>query len=159
VRLVIVLFSLMVVAGVGCSNSTMRTYESHACSTNQSDNPLLVCSPAYDLVCINTYSVMVTNPKEAAKFDGGIRQVYVCRLACSTKADCPQAGDVCCPGDIYGKDYGKMAGCVPPSLCGATSSQPDDASVGTPAEASRPADADAPRDAGADAAVDASAGS
>jgi hypothetical protein len=105
------------VVGVGCSKSEIRAYEGHMCSTSSSDDPLLTCSPAYDLVCIATYTVMVLDPKEAAKFPNGLRPVYLCRLACSTNADCTQAGDICCNGTIHGKDYGKKAGCVPAGYC------------------------------------------
>src|SRR4051812_48093000 len=79
-----ILACLLAFAGLaGCGKSTIREYESQACSTNDSDDPFLICSPAYDLVCINTYNVPVTNPKEAMKWDGGLRPVYVCRIACS----------------------------------------------------------------------------
>jgi len=102
----------------GCGKSKIRTYESQACSTNESDDPLLVCSPAYDLICINTYGVAVTDPNEAKNWDGGIRPVYVCRIACASDSECFQAGDVCCPGVIHGITYqGKKAGCAPPGNC------------------------------------------
>jgi hypothetical protein len=101
----------------GCTNSTIRSQEGHACSTNSSDDPQLMCTPAQDLVCIATYSRMVTNQQEAMKFDGGVRQVYVCRLACNATAECPQAGDICCKGYIFGKTYNKIGGCVPPGSC------------------------------------------
>jgi hypothetical protein len=103
----------------GCTTATIRAQEGAACSTNSSDDPQLVCTPALDLVCIATYSRMIMNTKEAAKFDGGIRQVFVCRLACRTTEDCPQSGDmdVCCPGFIHGVNYGKTAACVPQQYC------------------------------------------
>jgi len=157
VRFVIVLVFFAVslsIGGSGCSKAQIRAYESHACSTNGDDDPLYVCSPAFDLVCINTYHVMVTNPQEAKKFDGGLRPVYVCRLACSTKTDCPQAGDVCCEGAIYGKDYGKKAGCAPAGLCESMRiTEEDGGNMGTPP----PDTGTAPSDAGADAARDAGA--
>src|SRR3954451_5566070 len=90
----LILACALVVSAAGCGKSTIREYESQACSTNDSDDPFLICSPAYDLVCINTYGVLVTNPKEAMKWDGGLRPVYVCRIACSTEQDCLQQGDV-----------------------------------------------------------------
>lgn len=102
-----------------CTNSVIRSQEGHACSTNPDDDPQLVCTPAQDFVCIATYTKVVTNPQEAAKFDGGLRSVYVCRLNCNTTDECPQRGDmdVCCPGHIHGKTYGKMGGCVPLGSC------------------------------------------
>jgi hypothetical protein len=142
----------VVVAGLGCSKAQIRAYESHACSVSDDDDPFYICSPAYDLICINTYRVTVTNPEEAKKFDGGQRPVWVCRLACATRTDCPQAGDVCCEGVIHGKDYGKKAGCVPAALCESMmTSGNEDGGGGTPApDAAAP---DAPsvdaRDAGA----------
>jgi hypothetical protein len=112
-----------------CTNSTIRSQEGHACSTNSSDDPQLVCTPAQDLVCIATYTRTVTNPNEAGKFDGGIRQVYVCRIACNVTAECPQPGDICCRGNIFGKTYDKMGGCVPPSSC---ESEGEDVDAGAP---------------------------
>jgi hypothetical protein len=96
---------------------SIRAQEGHACSTSPDDDPQLVCTTGMDLVCISTYSRTVTNPEEARKFDGGIRQVFVCRMPCSADSDCPQPGDICCPGPIHGKTFGKMAACVPPGSC------------------------------------------
>jgi hypothetical protein len=116
-----------------CSGSSIRSQEGHACSINSSDDPQLVCSPSQDLVCIATYTRLVTNPTEAVKYDGGLRQVFVCRLACASTAECPQPGDVCCPGQIYGKTYNKMGGCVPPSQCEAIGEDQPDAGAVMPA--------------------------
>jgi hypothetical protein len=135
----------------GCGKSTIREYEAQACSTNQSDDPFLVCSPAYDLVCITTHTVLVTNPKEAQKWDGGLRPVWVCRIACSADTDCIQGGDVCCPGMIYGKDYGKKAGCVPRGMCEALRNSMDAAAPPNPDGPPPAVDAPAPDAAGADA--------
>jgi hypothetical protein len=139
--------------GAGCNNTT-REYEGQACSISSSDDPLLVCSPAYDLVCINTYSIQVRNPAEAVKWDGGIRPIYVCRLACDpARNECFQAGDVCCPGPIHGKTYGKMAGCVPLPNCPALSLGKD-AGATEDAAGDGPADGPAaPDDARAEAAA------
>jgi hypothetical protein len=115
----------------GCTNSTIRSQEGHACSVSPSDDPQLMCTPAQDLICITTYSRPVTNPQVAVMFDGGIRQVWVCRLACNSTAECPQAGDVCCRGPIYGKTYNKMGGCVPPGSC-ETDNPEEDEDGGTP---------------------------
>jgi hypothetical protein len=109
--------ALALLAAPACSNSTVRSQEGHACSTSSSDDPQFICTPALDLVCIATYSRTVTNPKEAGKFDGGVRQVYVCRLACDKDEECREGGDVCCKGPIYGKTYNKSGGCVPLSQC------------------------------------------
>src|SRR4051812_29547017 len=116
----VIVAGVLMFAGAGCTNSSIRAQEGQACSIHSGDDPLLVCTPAADLVCISTYTVPVTNAKEAPKYDGGIRSVYVCRLACATDGDCARnPGEICCPGSIYGKDYGKTAGCVMASLCNA----------------------------------------
>jgi hypothetical protein len=113
----VILALALAVSLSACSTASVRSQEGHACSTSSSDDPQLVCTPAQDLICIATYSKVVTNPTEAAKFDGGIRHVYVCRLACNNSDDCPEQGDVCCRGSIYGKTYNKIGGCTPPSAC------------------------------------------
>jgi hypothetical protein len=99
-----------------CVNSSIRSQEGHSCSTDPDEDPQLVCTPAQDLVCISTYTKIVTNPREAPKFDGGLRSVYVCRLNCDTDKEC-RDNDICCPGHIYGKTYGRKGGCVPPGSC------------------------------------------
>jgi hypothetical protein len=128
---------------LGCGEASIRSQEGHACSTNSSDDPQLICTPAQDLVCIATYSRTVTNPQEAMKFDGGVRQVYVCRFACNTTAECPQPGDICCRGNIHGKTYNKMGGCTPPGSCDTEDPEPvPDAGVkpdATPVVDTRPA--------------------
>jgi hypothetical protein len=98
-----------------------------------------------------------------AKWDGGVRPVFVCRLACEKTEECPNGGDVCCPGIIHGKTYGKMAGCVPESLCpvllegdAGAAERPPAPRPEAGAEASAP-DAGARDVAAADAAVEASA--
>jgi hypothetical protein len=131
-RFVIALGALWSFAG--CTSSSVRSQEGHACSTNASDDPQYVCTPAQDLVCIATYSRMVTDPKEAMKFDGGIRQVFICRLACNTSVDCPQAGDSCCKGIVFGKTYNKMGGCVPAGYCETETTDVEDGGV-SPADA------------------------
>ena len=110
---------------LGCEGASIRSQEGHACSISSSDDPQLICTPAQDLVCIATYSRTVTNVQEAKKFDGGVRPVYVCRMACNTTAECPQQGDICCRGVIYGKTYNKMGGCVPPGSCETEDEEPD----------------------------------
>jgi hypothetical protein len=135
----LVMCALGAVLVSGCTGASIRSQEGHACSTNSSDDPQLICTPAQDLVCITTYSQVVTNVQEAKKFDGGIRNVYVCRWACNTTAECPQGGDVCCKGTIHGKTYNKMGGCVPPGKC-ETDDEPE-VDAGAPADSAAPADA------------------
>jgi hypothetical protein len=160
VRSVILAAAIVAVAATGCK-STIRQYDTQACSTNPDDDPLLVCSPALDLVCISTHSVVVTNPKEAVKWDGGIRPVYVCRIPCATDMDCIQSGDVCCSGPIYGKTYGKMAACAPRGECDALKNVdagltlPDSGSPDGPAAEGPPVDAPPADGAGADGGADA----
>jgi hypothetical protein len=118
-----------VLAATGCTTSSVRAQEGHFCSTDPADDPQTICTPAQDLVCISTFLQPVTNEELAKKFDGGLRQVFVCRLACNATAECPQAGDICCMGTIYGKTYNKIGGCVPPGSCGTL--EPEDEDAGT----------------------------
>jgi hypothetical protein len=151
-----------VVAFAGCTSSNIRAQEGHACSTDPSEDPQYTCTPAQDLVCITTYSQPVTNEELAKKFDGGVRQVFVCRLACNASAECPQSGDICCPGQIYGKTYNKIGGCVPPGSCqtsepegedGGTTPPPDTGAKDTGAKDTAPPDAGAADTGPADAVV------
>jgi hypothetical protein len=95
----------------------VRAQEGQACSTRPGDDPQLICSTAQDLICISTFGRSVTDPEEQKKYDGGVRPVFVCRFSCGTTAECPQQGDVCCPGQIFGKTFGKTAACVPRGSC------------------------------------------
>jgi hypothetical protein len=155
-----VILSLLVLGGAaGCGKSQIRAFDGHGCSTKPDDDPLYVCSPQYDLVCINTYYKEVTDPVQAKAFDGGIRSVYVCRLVCDPASGigCAETTDVCCPGFIHGKTYGKTHACVPDYLCQTRGPGDGGAGVDGPApEGPRPmSDAGAAVDAGGlDAAVD-----
>jgi hypothetical protein len=137
-------------AVAGCSPSTIRAQEGHACSINASDDPQYTCSPAQDLVCITTESRVITNEQEAKKFDGGVRPVWVCRWACNTTAECPQGGDICCRGAIHGKTYNKTGGCTPPGACDTVEDEPDS---GPPPDTAPRMDTARPADAAADAAA------
>jgi hypothetical protein len=95
----------------------LRAQEGQACSTDPADDPLIACTPSMELVCIATYFRFVTNAQEAMKFDGGVRQVFVCRTPCSASDECPQQDDICCPGQIHGETFDKKAACVPPGSC------------------------------------------
>jgi len=154
-----------------CSKGQIRSGETAFCSTDSSDDPQYICDPGMDLICINTYAIPVTDPREMRKWDGGIRPVYVCRLACEKTEDCPIVGDVCCPGTIHGKTYGKDKGCTPETLCppllgggdaGAVDRPPSpprpDATPDTTPDVTADAPADSPRSdaaAAGDAGVDA----
>jgi hypothetical protein len=109
---------LMVIAGgllgPGCGKTVYRSHEAQFCSTDKDDDPFYECSPSADLVCINTYSELVL-----ANNDAGSRRIplYLCRLACDPATDrCPN-GELCCPGKIEGRTYGKSAACVPATKC------------------------------------------
>jgi hypothetical protein len=163
----VILFLVVVSA---CSKGQIRSGEGAFCSTDPSDDPQYICDPGIDLICIATHNVPVTDPKEMRKWDGGVRPVFVCRLACDKTEDCPNAGDVCCPGIIQGKSYGKMAACTLETLCpvllvgdagAAPAPQAREAGVEAPAPdagardlpaADAPVDAATPADAAADAA-------
>jgi hypothetical protein len=147
----------------GCGKSKIRQYDSQACSINDSDDPLLVCSPAYDLICISTDSIRVRDAEEAKKWDGGVRPIYVCRLACNNDTECFQGGDICCTGDIHGKTYGKKGGCTPPGMCAAIRGTGDtDAGLSPPPDAGgddAPAVDASPPDTARDSAPDAASDS
>jgi hypothetical protein len=100
--------------GMGCGKTVYRSHEGHYCSSTEDDDPFFECSPSYDLVCINTYA-------EQVRSTGGqptrFQDIWLCRLACNEGDRCPDAKDRCCPGPIYGKNYGKMHACVPASMC------------------------------------------
>jgi hypothetical protein len=98
--------------------TVISEYESQACSTDPADDPLLVCATAYDLACISTYGIQITNPAERARWDGGVRPVFVCRLRCQRSGPaCPQIGDVCCSGALPAGGTGTA--CVPRAMCDA----------------------------------------
>jgi hypothetical protein len=156
--------------GPGCGKTVYRSHEAQFCSIKDDDDPFYECSPSSDLVCINTYSMLVGGG------DAGQQRVplYLCRLACDPGKDKCPGGEICCPGKIEGKTYDKSGGCVPESRCdnplipdGGFDGRPDGPGS-MPAEAGgdRPADtadtADAPAtpdtgeaDAGADAPAEA----
>jgi hypothetical protein len=104
------LTSLLLVFASGCGKQERRAHEGVYCS-HMSEDPMFVCNPAFDLVCITTNRHI--NPNTGAL---GPEQ-YLCRLPCSPGDSCPEQG-VCCPGKIYGKDFGgKTHACVPYSFC------------------------------------------
>jgi hypothetical protein len=94
-------------AGAPDAGSTLTSQEGHACSINPADDPLLVCSVPQQLVCVSTFSVQ--------SFDGGSREVFVCRFPCTGQDQCPQTGDVCCPA-LRGGGAATHA-CVPAARC------------------------------------------
>jgi hypothetical protein len=100
--------------GMGCGKTVYRSHEGHYCSSTTDDDPFFECSPSYDLICINTYAEPILQTGGAPpKF----QEIFLCRLACQPGERCPDARDVCCPGPIYGRDYGKTAACVPAGQC------------------------------------------
>ncbi len=106
---------LVVAVSLGaCAKTIYRSGEGQYCSIT-SEDPGYECSPSVDLVCITTSSV--ESPTDGGSKAPGFRPLYLCRLACTPGDPCTQAGDVCCPGVIYGQNYGKTHGCVPVSEC------------------------------------------
>jgi hypothetical protein len=99
---------------LGCGKTVYRSHEAQFCSTDDDDDPFYECSPSSDLICINTYSETVKTSSDA-----GSQRVplYLCRLACEPLKDKCPGGEICCPGKIEGKTYGKTGGCVPESRC------------------------------------------
>jgi len=119
----------------GCAKSQIRSYEGQACSIDPDEDPQRTCSPAADLVCIATYAHPMT-----------ARPVHVCRFVCDPSEGCRNADEVCCPGQIYGRTYGKSAACVLARWCDSIAPAGDG---GTDRLL-----ADLPRDGGADASPD-----
>jgi hypothetical protein len=102
------------VLGLGCGKTVYRSYEGHFCSSTENDDPFFECSPTYDLVCIHTYDQQVqTMGGQPPKY----LPIYLCRLACAEGDHCPDPQDVCCKGEIHGRDYGKIRACVPAGQC------------------------------------------
>lgn len=157
-RVVIPGVSLMLVLlAAACGKQERRAYEGHGCSTESSDDPQYSCTPQLDLVCIATYSQVITVERVAKRFDGGARDVYVCRHPCSPDggpAQCPP-DEVCCTGRIHGKDYGKTGGCTPAMFCDSLTTVAMDGGVRIRPDAGT----DGPRDAAGDSAADAPANS
>jgi hypothetical protein len=138
-------------AFAGCSKTVYHSHESHYCSSSDDDDPYWECSRSADLVCINTYDGVYPQP------DGKPTKtvpMYLCRMACTPGDKTCQPDEVCCPGMIYGRNYGKTHGCTLPSFCAALAGQPKDA--GTTRDTATTADAGS--DAGGDAGDAADAG-
>jgi hypothetical protein len=149
--------------GLGCGKTVYRSHEAQFCSIDQDDDPFYECSPSSDLVCITTYSELFKGTNDAGD---KLVPLYLCRLACDPGKDKCPGGEVCCPGKIEGKNYGKTGGCTPESRCdnplipdGGFDGRPDGpGSVPSEAGVDRPADAPATPDTGdADAGADAPA--
>ena len=101
--------------GLGCGKTVFRSHEAQFCSTNDDDDPFYECSPSTDLVCISTYSQIF-----GTGVDGGTPTtlpLYLCRLACTPGGPACPNNELCCPGPIVGRNYGKMHACVPESRC------------------------------------------
>ncbi len=101
----------------GCAKTEYRVGEGTYCST-VSEDPSYVCSPSQDLICIATSTIEGITVTDAGPTDAGTHPLFLCRLACDPSEVCPQAGDVCCTGTIFGRTYGgKTRACVPPGQC------------------------------------------
>jgi hypothetical protein len=116
------------VLGAGCEKTIYRSHESHYCSSTADDEPYYECAKGSDLICITTYT-MTYGSKEGAP--PKTLDIWVCRLACTpgNKDEC-RADEVCCPGMIYGNNYGKSHACVMPGLCPALAVPNKDAGGG-----------------------------
>lgn len=99
--------ALAVFGLTSCVEVRSVSYESFYCSVNKNESPHYSCDDSRsNLVCIATYTL------------GEKKQpVHLCRVACTTHADCTSGGDVCCGGNISGETYGKSKACVPTELC------------------------------------------
>ena len=119
--------------GLGCGNTVYRSHEG-AYFSDKDEDPFFECAPSDDLVCINTYDMQVqTTGGQPPRF----QPVYLCRLACSPGDHCFDPNDVCCPGPIHGRNYGKMNACVPVGMC-QTATVPDAGSPDRPTDTAAP---------------------
>lgn len=157
---------------LGCGKEVRQSFDGIYCSHEEED-PMYVCSKAYDLVCIATDKQINANGMLGP-------DRYLCRLSCKPGDSCPDG--VCCPGIVHGNNRGSNYACVPISFCenppdagrpeprpeagveggaeggagdagDAASDSPQDAGAGTDADAG-----DAPVDVPVDGADDAVAG-
>lgn len=141
------LFCVVGLVGAGCEKTIYRSHESQYCSSTDDDDPYYECSRSSDLVCINTYEK--SYPQTDNRPDKVV-SMWLCREACDPTVKNPCMGEeICCPGAIFGKDYGKKHACVLREFC--------DSILGTP---STPKDAGAKTDTGgaADAGKEVGAG-
>jgi hypothetical protein len=102
--------------GAGCDKTIYRSHESQYCSATEDDEPYYECSRSSDLVCINTYEK--SYPQTDNRPDKVVK-MWLCREACdpTVKNPCRGADEICCSGEIYGKDYGRKHACVQRELC------------------------------------------
>jgi hypothetical protein len=138
----LVLLALGSLLGAGCEKTIYRSHESHYCSSTADDEPYYECAKGSDLVCVTTYKM--SYGATASMPDGKTIDIWVCRLACTPGKDECVAGEVCCPGKIYGQTYGKDHVCVPPDYCPALAVPPGSKDAGGDAKG------DARPDGGAD---------
>ena len=137
-------FSLLV---LGCGKEVRQAFDGIYCS-HENEDPMYVCSKAYDLVCITTDRHINTMTGMLGP------ERYLCRTPCKPGDRCAEG--VCCPGKVYGKDLlGTSHACVPISFC----ENPPDAGVRDAARADTSTDAtdagNAGPETGSDAASDA----
>jgi hypothetical protein len=155
-------------AGMGCNHERIRQGEGSYCSTDEDEDPHFECSPAYDYVCIATYTQDVFDRNGNMR---GVEDRYLCRETCTPEKGCRNADDVCCPGKTYKSRFASNYACVPSQYCNVPvgdGGAPADAGNakgdaardgGTPAEAGIPrTDAGGAADGGGDAAAGADDG-
>jgi hypothetical protein len=147
-------FSLAFTAllGAGCDKTIYRSHESQYCSSTEDDEPYYECSRSSDLVCINTYEK--SYPQTDNRPDKVVK-MWLCREACdpTVKNPCRGSDEICCSGQIYGKDYGRKHACVQRELCDSM------LGVGPPKDAGAKTDTSSPTDTGASSDVAGEAGS
>jgi hypothetical protein len=100
--------AILILPVLGCGKETRQSFDGIYCS-HEDEDPMYVCSKAYDLVCIATDRHI--NPMTGAL--GNER--YLCRLSCMPGQSCPEG--VCCKGKVYGNNRGSDYACVPTSFC------------------------------------------
>jgi hypothetical protein len=135
----LLLFAAVGLVGAGCEKTVYRSQGGQYCSSTADDDPYYECSRSSDLVCINTYAK--SYPQTDNQPDKVV-SMWLCNLACdpTVKNPCADPEEVCCPGPIFGKDYGKKNACVLREFC--------DALLGMPTTTRDAGSADAKPDAG-----------
>jgi hypothetical protein len=98
------LFVAVGLVGAGCEKTVYRSHESQYCSPSDDDEPYFECARSSDLICINTYEKFYAQPNNQP--DKAV-QMWACHEACDPTAKNPCVGptEICCPGNLFGRDY------------------------------------------------------
>jgi hypothetical protein len=126
----LLLFAAVGLVGAGCDKTVYRSHDAQYCSSTEDDDPYYECSRSSDLICINTYSKTYAQPNNQPD---KVVAMWLCHEACdpTVKNPCVDPEEVCCPGAIFGKDYGKKNACVLREFCDALLGMPTTKDAGS----------------------------